>query len=73
MPFDLKPRPNQQEYLEVLRRMTPQQRLQKAFELSEETKRLFLIGLRQRFPEKSEAEIRQVYLARLDQCHNRNY
>jgi hypothetical protein len=53
--------------------MTPQQRLQKAFELTEEARQLFLAGLRQRFPEKPEAEIKRIYLARLDQYHNRNY
>ncbi len=36
-------------------------------------KQLFLGGPRDRFPEKSEAEIKQLYLGRLEKCHNRNY
>jgi hypothetical protein len=60
-------------YLEILRRMTPQQRLAKAMELSEFGKSLLLTGLRQRFPELNEAQIHEIYLRRLEQCHNRNY
>ncbi len=68
-----KPRPNRSQYIEVLRRMTPQQRLAKAFELSELAKRLFKQGLRQQFPELSEEDFHQLYLERLAKCHNRNY
>jgi hypothetical protein len=68
-----KPRPNHARYLEVLRRMTPAERVEKAFELSDFTKRLFRDGLRRRFPEKTEAELHQLYLDRLAKCHNRNY
>ena len=53
--------------------MTPEQRLLKAFELSEFSKQLFLHGLRKRFPEKSEPEIMKMYRDRLNRCHNRNY
>ena len=45
----------------------------KAFELSEFTKTLFLKGLRRRFPDVSETELRQIMLKRLARCHNRNY
>ncbi len=69
----VKTRPNHKLYLAVLRKMTPEQRLLKAFELSEFSKQLFLHGLRRRFPEKSEADIMKTYLERLDRCHNRNY
>ena len=68
-----KPRPNRREYIEVLRRMTPAQRLAKAFELSEMTKRLFRQGSRKRFPELSEEDFHQLYLERLAKCHNRKY
>ncbi|MBI2908335.1 MAG: hypothetical protein HYX92_11860 [Chloroflexi bacterium] len=71
--FKAKPRPNHQLYLAVLRKMTPEQRLLKAFELTEFSRQLFLHGLRHRFPEKSEAEIKKVYLEGLAKCHNRNY
>lgn len=60
-------------YLRILRSMTPEQRLLKAFELTEFARKLFLHGLRSRFPDLSEEEIRRLYLERLDKCHNRNY
>jgi len=53
--------------------MTAEQRLAKAFELSTQTKELFLHGLQKRFPEKGEAEIKEIYLQRLAKCYNRNY
>jgi hypothetical protein len=71
--MNVKPRPNRRTYLETLRRMTPAQRAQKAFELSEEGRRLFLAGLRRRFPNAPPEEIRRLLLERLGRCHNRNY
>ena len=71
--MDPKPQPNHAIYLQVIRKMTPEQRLKKAFELTEMTRRVFKQGLRERFPEKSEAEIHQIFLQRLELCHNRNY
>ena len=71
--MDPKPRPNHQLYLQVLRSMTPEQRLLKAFELSAFTKALFREGLRKRFPHLSEEEFHKLYLERLELCHNRNY
>jgi len=68
-----KPCPNRDLYLGVLRSMTPQQRLAKAFELSLSARRLFRDGLRQRFPHLTEQELHRLYLERLDKCHNRNY
>ena len=72
-PVDPKPRPNRQRYLEILRRMTPEQRLRIAFDLTEQTRELLRIGLRDRFPELSEEELHKLYLERLEKCHNRNY
>ncbi len=71
--MDLKPRPNRRRYIEILRSMTPEQRLQKAFDLSEFSKALFIAGLRQRFPDADEDEFRQILFDRLEKCHNRNY
>ena len=71
--MDPKPRPQHESYLQVLRAMTPQQRLQKAFEMSAFTKALFKQGLRERFPDLSETEFHRLYLERLGKCHNRNY
>ena len=71
--LDPKPRPNHRRYLEVLRSMTPEQRLLKAFELSDMTKALLREGLRKRFPDASEQELHRLFLDRLEKCHNRNY
>ena len=71
--MDPKPRPNHDKYLEVLRSMTPEQRLLKALELSQLSRELFLTGLRSRFPNLTEEELRRVYLERITKCHNRNY
>ena len=68
-----KKRPNHQRYLQVLRALTPEQRLMKAFELSDFSKALFIEGLRRRFPDAAPEEFRQMLLARLEKCHNRNY
>jgi hypothetical protein len=68
-----KENPNHRLYLQTLKHMTPEQRLLKAFELSALSKKLFLHGLKKRFPEKNEAEIKTIYLERIAQCHNRNY
>ena len=69
--MDFKPRPNHQLYLEALRRLTPEQRLLKAFELTELSRELFRAGLRRRFPEADEAELQRIYLERMAKCHNR--
>jgi len=71
--MQMKQRPNHRIYLDVLRRMTPAQRLQKAFELSEFSKQLFVDGLRRRFPGCSDDEFRRLLMERLGKCHNRNY
>jgi hypothetical protein len=67
-----KPQPNRRRYIEVLRSMSDEQRLQKAFELTELSRRLFRLGLRERFPDLSDTELHRLYLERLERCHNRN-
>lgn len=59
--------------IEILRQMTPEQRLNKAFDLSEFTRGLFKHGLRKRFPDLSEEEFHKLYLERMEKCHNRNW
>ncbi len=66
-----KPRPNHQQYLRVLARMTPEQRLLKALELSEMAREVFRAGLRQRFPDLDEEARRKIYLERLAKCRSR--
>lgn len=68
-----KPRPNHGKYIEVLRQLTPEQRLCKAFELSAFARQLFEHGLRRRYPDLPEDEFRLLLHSRLHRCHNRNY
>ena len=60
-------------YIQVLRQMSPERRLLKAFELSEMAHQLFIQGLHKRFPELSRKEFEKKLLERLHKCHNRNY
>jgi hypothetical protein len=69
--MDVKPRPNHQLYLETLRALTPEQRLQKVLELGDLSRALFRDGLRHRFPDATESQLHDVYLRRLEKCHNR--
>ena len=71
--MNIKERPNHALYIRALRRMSPEARLMKTFELSEFSRQLFLQGLRKRFPNLSDREISKLYLERLNKCHNRNY
>jgi hypothetical protein len=68
-----KSRPNHKLYIQVLRNMSPEKRLLKAFELSEFARQLFIHGLRKRFPHLEESEFKKLLFERLDKCHNRNY
>ncbi len=51
--------------------MTPEERLGKAFELSNFSKKLFLNGLRRRFPDLEPEQFAQLVSERLEKCHNR--
>ena len=67
----IKDRPNHRIYIRALREMTPEQRLDKAFELADLARHLFLDGLRGRFPERSERAIHELYLRRIELCRKR--
>jgi hypothetical protein len=45
------------EYIKIIRRLTPEEKLKKCFELNELTKQLFLTGLKNRFPDLFQEEI----------------
>ncbi|MCL4741076.1 MAG: hypothetical protein KJZ54_02630 [Phycisphaerales bacterium] len=60
--MDPKPRPNEERYRRIIRRMTPAQRIEKAGELSDMTKELALAGLRQRYPDLDELALRRRLL-----------
>jgi hypothetical protein len=59
-------------FLLGLARMTPQQKLARACALSDQTKAGLKQAIRDRFPEKSEAEVHVLFLERLDRCRKRN-
>ncbi|MCB1160169.1 MAG: hypothetical protein H7A25_23360 [Leptospiraceae bacterium] len=69
MEINYKPDP----YILALRKMTPEQRVMKMFELTDMTRYLLKRGLEIQFPEKSKEEIHEMYLQRLMECHNSNY
>jgi hypothetical protein len=68
-----KQRPNHRLYVEILRKMTPEKRLLKAFELSSFSNQLFVHGLKKKYPDVSAGEFTRILKERLDKCHNRNY
>ncbi len=71
--MNIKNRPNHKIYIQVLRQMSSEARLLKAFELSEFSMQLFIHGLHKRFPNLSGEEFKKILLERLNKCHNRNY
>ena len=71
--MSLKPTPNRQAYISILQRMTPAERLKKAWELTEAVREMTLVGLRRRNPDAGEDELHDLYLACLKKCHNRTY
>ena len=57
-----KPQSEHQLYLAALHRMTPEQRLTRAFELSAIAKELAFTELRKKYPKKNHSEIIALYL-----------
>ena len=70
---DPKPHPNRERYLSILRRMTPQQKLERVFELNRLGRELVSAGIRKQHPDLSEEEVNRKTTERVLQCHNRNY
>ena len=68
-----KSRLNRARYLETLRGMSPEDRLSKAFELTEMTRELLKAGLAQRYPTASAEELHRLYLERLERCRSRTF
>jgi hypothetical protein len=60
-------------YLGILRRLTPEQKLQKVFELADVARELFCQGLRNLHPGFSQDELKKHYLRTIEKCYNRNY
>lgn len=72
MSAGLKPQPNRRLYIESLRAMTPAERVEKAFELSDLTHDLLKAGLSERFPDKTPEELHDLYIERLERCRRRS-
>ncbi|MEO1996811.1 MAG: hypothetical protein ABGZ17_16215 [Planctomycetaceae bacterium] len=65
--------PNHQRTLQVLRSMSPQDKLAQVFKLNERTLQLMRIGLRRRFLDLDDDAFERVYLQARERCHNRTY
>jgi len=71
--LDPKRRPHHALYMSILRAMSPEQRLRKAFELGQMGRELLRADLRRRNPSCSAQALHALELERLARCHNRNY
>ena len=71
--MDPKPQPNHARYIQSLREMTEEERLLRAFEMTESALDTFRDNLRELFPDLSEHDFNVLYRKRLDLCHNRNW
>jgi hypothetical protein len=69
----MKTYPNKQRYHNILKVMTPQEKLEKSFDLTDFSNAAFKAGLRNRYPDLTDDELEQLYLEKLRSCHNRNY
>jgi len=55
----------QAKHFELMRRLSPEQRLSMAFALTDATRQLILADLHHRFPKADEEEIRRRFIARV--------
>ncbi|MCL2827051.1 MAG: hypothetical protein FWD72_06580 [Eggerthellaceae bacterium] len=69
----MKTYPNEQRYHDILRKMSPEEKLMKAFDLSDLANEAFKAGLRSRNPDMPENELERLYQEKLASCHNQNY
>ena len=53
--------------------MSPQEKLEKSFELTELSNAAFKAGLKARYPHLCEVELEQLYLEKRKACHNQTY
>jgi hypothetical protein len=67
----MKDRPNHSVYLRVLREMGPENRLRKAFELSEFTRALTRHGLEALHPDLKPGDVDRLYLSRMEKARER--
>jgi hypothetical protein len=69
----MKTYPNKQRYYQILKAMSPQDKLMKAFELSDLTNSAFRAGLKNRYPNLTDGELHKLYLEKRLECYNRTY
>jgi hypothetical protein len=62
--IDRKENPDRVAYLRALREMSPETRLDIAFDLTQFSRDLFLHGLSERYPEKSQEDVERIFLER---------
>ena len=55
----------QSKHYELMRKLSPEQRLSMAFALTDATRNLILADLRHRFPDANENEIKRRFIARV--------
>ena len=55
----------QRKHYELMRRLSPEQKLSMAFAVTNATRQLVLADLKHRFPQASEEEIRRRFIARV--------
>jgi hypothetical protein len=55
----------QHKHFELMRKLSPEQRLSMAFALTDAVRQMVLADLKYRFPEAGEVEIRQRFIARV--------
>lgn len=67
----MKERPNHRVYVGVLRAMGPENRLNKAFELSEFSRALTKRGLENLHPEMSSSDLNRLFLERMKKARER--
>jgi hypothetical protein len=60
-------------YIETLRGMTPEQKLQRVFEMAASARELFCQGVKKLHPDYSENDVNRCYLENIAKCYNRNY
>ena len=64
--------PNRKQYVEILRKMTGEQRMRIAFELFEMAKHVMIEGMKAQNPDIKAEEIQQEVVRRMMRCHRRN-
>ncbi|HOV15214.1 MAG TPA: hypothetical protein PK771_13075 [Spirochaetota bacterium] len=55
-------------YVGILKKMSPEEKLKKACELSDFTKMLFINGLKKRFSTANEFELKRILIERIKKC-----